>query len=191
MNERRKDAPEPGSRDRGPARRGRLANHLGPALRHLRLHGGSEPRKQLDVAAAAGVTRGMLSSYERGKQDPSLRNLDRILRGLDADLVQLQWALRIVQAHPDPGTDAEAEGGAPGSPPPSGPRSPTGAPIDPEVREAPAPYRTVPVPEPLRPEEERALGQMIAGFLAYVRYTREQGDLGRDENEPGEAPEGS
>ena len=189
MNERRKDAPEAGPRDRGPAVRGRLADHLGPALRHLRLHGGSEPRKQLDVAAAAGVTRGMLSSYERGKQDPSLRNLDRILRGLDADLVQLQWALRIVQA--DPGMDPEAEGGAPQTTPPSGPRYPTGAPVDAEIREAPARYRAVPVPEPLRPEEERALGQMIAGFLAYVRYTREHGDLGRDENEPGAAREGS
>lgn len=187
MNERRKDAPEPGPPSREPAERGRLEDHLGPALRHLRLHGGSEPRKQLDVAAAAGVTRGMLSSYERGKQDPSLRNLDRILRGLGADLVQLQWALRIVQAHPDARTDT----GEPRVAPPAGSGDPLGAPADAEIREPPAPYRVVPVPEPLRPAEERALGQMIAGFLAYVRYTRKPGDRDHDGDDPGEGPEGS
>ncbi len=182
MNERRKDAPEPGPPRREPAERGRLEDHLGPALRHLRLHGGPEPRKQLDVAAAAGVTRGMLSSYERGKQDPSLRNLDRILRGLGADLVQLQWALRIVQARPDSG-EREAQ---PRSAEPTHTRYPSGAPADAEIREPSPPYRVVPVPQPLRPAEERALGQMIAGFLAYVRYTRERGDGDESDEAPGE-----
>lgn len=164
-----------------------LERAVGPALRHLRLHGGREPRKQLEVAAAARVTRGMLSSYERGRQNPSLKNLGRILDALGADLTQLQWAVRIVEAHPE-GAESAAkaqEGGTPeadlwplGLPPSSHPS---------EVREPSAVYRTVPLPEPLGAREERALGQMIAGFLAYLSYTRaevrevandEGGDLG-------------
>lgn len=138
-------------------------DNLGPALRYLRLHGGPVPRKQLEVAARADVTRGMLSSYEKGRRDPTLRTLERLLRALDADLVQLDWALRMV------GTGA-------GEPPPAPPRW-RGAD---EVAEPPAVYRTVNVPEPLSPREENALGQMIAGFLSYLRYTR-HGD-----EEPGE-----
>lgn len=159
-----------------------LERAVGPALRHLRLHGGREPRKQLEVAAAAGVTRGMLSSYERGKQSPSLKNLARILDALGADLVQLQWAVRMVEAQPDGGrVGAGTEEGD------AWPLDATGAGGPSEVREPPAVYRAVPLPEPLGVREEKALGQMIAGFLAYLSYTRaqareaandESGDLG-------------
>jgi len=131
--------------------------NVGPALRYLRLHGGREPRKQMDVAASASVTRGMLSSYERGKQEPSLGTLERLLEALGADLVKLQWALRMVET--EPGADPQP------APPPDWYAAG-------EVAEPPAVYRAVAVPEPLSPEEEHALGQMIAGFLSYLRFTR-------------------
>jgi len=139
---------------------------IGAALRYLRLHGGAEPRKQLEIAARAGVTRGMLSSYERGHQEPTLSTLDRLLDALESDLVKLQWALRRVE----PAAPGEAgEGEAP---------EPPLATLDwrhiDEVAERRAVYRAVQVPEPLEPEEEHALGQMIAGFLAYLRYTRDE-----------------
>lgn len=152
-------------------------DNLGPALRYLRLHGGAGPRKQLEVADRAGVTRGMLSSYEKGRRDPTLRTLERLLEALDADLVQLEWALRMV------GT---AAGEAP-------PALAAWRHAD-EVAEPPAVYRAVRVPEPLSPREDRALGQMIAGFLSYLRYTRtgedDEGGPGREEaggREPGSA----
>jgi len=141
------------------AEKGELERYVGAALRHLRLHGGTEPRKQLDVAADAGVTRGMLSSYERGRQEPSLRNLERVLDALGADLTQLHWAIRIVQTAPQ----GEAAGGDPwdiAPPPPS------------EIREPGAVYRAVPLPEPLSAEEQEALGELLSGFLAWLRYSR-------------------
>lgn len=142
---------------------GDLERYVGAALRHLRLHGGPEPRKQLEVAAAAGVTRGMLSSYERGRQEPSLKNLDRVLRALGADLAQLHWAIRIVQAAPQPGVPGaeSAERAWETAPPPPS-----------EIREPGAVYRAVPLPEPLSTDEEAALGQLLSGFLAWLRYTR-------------------
>jgi len=141
------------------AEKGDLERYVGAALRHLRLHGGSEPRKQLEVAAEAGVTRGMLSSYERGRQEPSLKNLDRVLGALGADLTQLHWAIRIVQAAPRPEGQATAAWDT--APPPPA-----------EIREPGATYHAVQLPEPLSADEEDALGQLLAGFLAWLRYTR-------------------
>jgi transcriptional regulator with XRE-family HTH domain len=135
---------------------------LGEALRHLRLHGARPPRKQLEIAADAGVTRGMLSSYENGRQEPSLKTLGRILDALGADLDQLEWALRLVAAAP---------GETAGRPYATGPTAPAVAEAG-TVAERAAVYRTVEVPEVLAPEEEDVLGQMIAGFLAWLRYTR-------------------
>lgn len=136
-----------------------VLSNVGPALRYLRLHGGREPRKQMEVAAVASVTRGMLSSYERGKQEPSLATLGRLLDALGADLVKLQWALRIVETEP---------GEEPVAPPPDW----RGLGRADEVAEPQPVYRAVTVPEPLSPEEDHALGQMIAGFLSYLRFTR-------------------
>ena len=133
-------------------------DHIGSALRYLRMYGGREPRKQLEIAERAEVTRGMLSSYERGHQEPTLRTLARILEALGVDLVELQWALRVVES-------------APGETPPP-PPLPDWRHAH-EVAEPGAVYRAVEVPEPLSAAEDRALGQMIAGFLAYLRYTRD------------------
>lgn len=148
---------------------------IGPALRFLRLHGPSAPSKQKEVAARAGVTKGMLSSYERSKQEPSLSTLARLLAALDADLYQLDWALRMVGASPgsDPLADRSAAlAGDDGGELLLGP----GRWGESEVAEPAAPYgsyRVVKVPEPLSDDEENALGQMLAGFLAYLRYTRD------------------
>jgi transcriptional regulator with XRE-family HTH domain len=147
--------------------KGELERYVGAALRHLRLHGGPEPRKQLDVAAEAGVTRGMLSSYERGRQEPSLRNLDRVLQALGADLTRLHWAIQIVQAAPREETsDGEAWDATP--PPPA------------VIHEPGAVYRAVPLPEPLSADEEEALGELLSGFLAWLRYSRGRRPAGGD-----------
>ena len=49
---------------------------LGQALRWLRDRQG---KKQYQVAEAAGITKGMLSAYETGRQRPSLETLEKIL----------------------------------------------------------------------------------------------------------------
>lgn len=156
---------------------------IGAALRFLRLQAPGGPVKQKEVALRAGVTKGMLSSYERGKQEPSLKTLARLLAALGADLMRLDWALRVVRA--SPGADPTA----------MRPTAPLAVPDEDEMPEADsgwwgsaevaesAPaygeYRLVRVPEPLSSDEEHALGQMLAGFLAYLRYTRSE--AGQDE----------
>ena len=163
----------------------RVFRNIGPALRFLRQHGLTPAPKQKEVAARAGITKGMLSSYETGKQEPSLQTLGRLLAALDADLNRLDWALRRVgqPLGAEGGTDAGDGGGDPG--PAS--RSPFGrgswgsfsevaeeeAPYgEPEPR-ARSGYRLVEVPEPLSGDEERALGQMLAGFYSFLRYQRD------------------
>lgn len=149
---------------------------IGAALRFLRLQAPGGAVKQKEVALRAGVTKGMLSSYERGKQEPSLTTLARLLEALGADLVRLDWALRMVGA--SPGSDPSALRPAPALPVPGGGDELGEEPVrwgSAEVAEsAPAygEYRLVRVPEPLSSDEEHALGQMLAGFLAYLRYTR-------------------
>jgi transcriptional regulator with XRE-family HTH domain len=56
---------------------------LGVALRTLR-----ENRKlrQQDVAKRAGITRPMLSGYERGRIQPTMSTLERILTAMDAHI---------------------------------------------------------------------------------------------------------
>ena len=63
---------------------------LGGALRRLRVH---RDFKQFETAAAAGITKAMLSAYETGKRRPSLKTLSRLLEALDADLGDLHRAL--------------------------------------------------------------------------------------------------
>jgi transcriptional regulator with XRE-family HTH domain len=70
-----------------------IAKTLGEALKLLRSRRGW-PQKQL--AATAGITKGMVSSYEKGKQMPTLGTLDKILNALEADLCDLHWAVEFV-----------------------------------------------------------------------------------------------
>ena len=60
---------------------------LGPALRRLRRLRGLSQRV---LAEAAGVTRPMISAYERGRTTPSVETLDRLLAVLGASLADLE-----------------------------------------------------------------------------------------------------
>jgi transcriptional regulator with XRE-family HTH domain len=71
---------------------------LGQALRWLRER---QARKQYRVADAAGITKGMLSAYETGRQRPSLESLEKLLETLGCDLNDLHNALQIVNGRPD------------------------------------------------------------------------------------------
>src|SRR5258708_1829245 len=70
-----------------------IAKTLGEALKLLRTRRGW-PQKQL--AAAARITKGMVSSYEKDKQLPTLVTLGKILNALDADLCDLYCAIEFV-----------------------------------------------------------------------------------------------
>lgn len=71
---------------------------LGQALRWLRER---QARKQYQVANDAGITKGMLSAYETGRQRPSLETLDKLLETLGCDLNDLHNALQIVNGRPE------------------------------------------------------------------------------------------
>jgi len=61
----------------------------GATLRELRLRAG---RKQADVATAAGIPASVLSAYERGRRDPGLQAVSRIL---DALGLQVRFVPRL------------------------------------------------------------------------------------------------
>lgn len=77
---------------------GSLLSGLGQALRWLRE---KQSRKQYRVADTAGITKGMLSAYETGRQRPSLETLDKLLETLGCDLNDLHNALQIVNGRPE------------------------------------------------------------------------------------------
>lgn len=81
---------------------------LGHALRWLRDRHG---RKQYQVADSAGITKGMLSAYETGRQKPSLDTLEKLLDTLGCDLFDLHNALQIVNGRPTASRGRETEGG--------------------------------------------------------------------------------
>ncbi len=121
-------------------------------------------KKQYQVAASAGITKGMLSAYETGRQRPSLETLDKILDTLESDLNDLHNALQIVNGKPviarSPARaawDHYPLAGVPAS----------------EVAEAQRPvdvYGALGIEGPLPAEEERALTEMLDGFHRLVRY---------------------
>lgn len=63
---------------------------LGPALRLLR-----EERAltQVELAAAAGLSKSQVSAFELARRRPSLRSLERLLGALDVDLLALHEAV--------------------------------------------------------------------------------------------------
>lgn len=71
-----------------------LLRRIGPALRLLRQQRGL---RQVEAARRAGVTKAMLSAFERCRRLPSLRTLDKILAALDARLLDLGAAVERVQ----------------------------------------------------------------------------------------------
>ena len=149
-----------------------ILNGLGPALRWLRDRRG---KKQYQVAAAAGITKGMLSAYETGRQRPSLETLDKLMETLQCNLNDLHNALQIVNGRPGElirpavwnprvaQADEVAEG--------------TGGDL----------YRVLNIERALPVEQERALAQMLDGFHRLVRYLHraltEQAPAGDAEDE--------
>ena len=66
-----------------PARPIRTMGDLGAALRSARLHRGLT---QAALAARAGVSRSWLAGVERGRLNPTVEGLLRVLEALDASL---------------------------------------------------------------------------------------------------------
>ena len=75
-----------------------VMNGLGQALRWLR---DRQNKKQYQVAESAGITKGMLSAYETGRQRPSLETLEKILSTLGCDLNDLHNAIQIINGRPE------------------------------------------------------------------------------------------
>ncbi|HVG07572.1 MAG TPA: helix-turn-helix transcriptional regulator [Thermoanaerobaculia bacterium] len=130
-----------------------VLNGLGQALRWLRDRLG---KKQYQVAEAAGITKGMLSAYETGRQRPSLETLEKLLGTLGCDLHDLHNAIQIVNGRPAamrPGSrfvDAESGSG--------------------RERGFPDLYSVLGQSDPLPPDLERAFGQLLDGFHKLIRY---------------------
>jgi len=124
---------------------------LGPALRWLRDRRG---RKQYQVANSAGITKGMLSAYETGRQRPSLDTLDKVLDTLGCNLNDLHNALRIVNGEPG------------GFVRPDSRRDPLTVSADGEVDV----YEALGIVEPLPEQEEKALAEMLQGFHRLLRF---------------------
>jgi transcriptional regulator with XRE-family HTH domain len=153
-----------------------ILNGLGQALRWLR---DRQSKKQYQVADSAGITKGMLSAYETGRQRPSLETLEKILDTLGCDLNDLHNAIQIINGRPEQmkrrgdGSGSEEEEEAP--------RASTGGGGRSEVQ------RLLGNREPLPPEEEKALGEMLDGFHKFLRYlhsTIAQALRRRDEPDP-------
>ena len=131
-----------------------LLEGLGFALRWLRDRQG---RKQFQVANAAGITKGMLSSYETGRQRPSLDTLEKILDALTCDLNDLHNALQLVNGRGDAMRRRGEETGF------SALGGDSGAPLF-RLEEV------LGVRGPIPPEIEASLGQMLDGFHRFLRH---------------------
>lgn len=144
---------------------------LGQALRWLRDRQG---KKQYQVADTAGITKGMLSAYETGRQRPSLETLEKILDTLGCDLNDLHNAIQIINGRPEKmkrrGEGMELEGEPAPRPEASG-RS--------EVQ------RILGRRDPLSFEEERAFSEMLDGFHRLLRYFHDRMErAARPDDEP-------
>lgn len=143
-----------------------LLSRLGPALRWLR---DRQTRKQYQVADSAGITKGMLSAYETGRQRPSLETLEKILATLGCDLNDLHNALRVVNG------DTEAAARSSWSSPSwavgmgAGPAPSEGS-AESAGLDSSSLYRILGIEHPLAPEEEAALTQMLLGFHRLLRF---------------------
>ena len=132
---------------------------LGQALRWLRDRRG---KKQYQVAETAGITKGMLSAYETGRQRPSLETLEKILDTLGCDLNDLHNAIQIINGRPE-GMRRRGEGvGAEDEAPPPTAGGSVGERLD--------VHRILGRRASLPPEEERALTEMLEGFHRFLRY---------------------
>lgn len=140
-------------------------NGLGQALRWLRDRQG---KKQYQVADAAGITKGMLSAYETGRQRPSLETLEKVLETLGCDLNDLHNAIQIINGRPEK-MKRRGEGmGGEEAAPAAGESSKT---MDEGGRTAL--QRVLGRSDSLPVEEERAFTEMLDGFHRLLRYFHE------------------
>lgn len=154
-----------------------ILNGLGQALRWLRDRQG---KKQYQVADSAGITKGMLSAYETGRQRPSLETLEKILDTLGCDLNDLHNAIQIINGRPEQ-MKRKSDGVGDGEPNEGEPEQPGkgGGRVDLQ--------HVIGRRGPIPPEEERALTEMLDGFHRFLRYlhqTLEQAMRRREPSEP-------
>jgi transcriptional regulator with XRE-family HTH domain len=110
----------------------------------------------------------MLSSYETGRQRPSLETLEKVLSTLGCDLHDLHNSLQIVNGRPQilrrrfeegveeaDGVDGNAEGTSATGAPPAGRM---------DVQ------KILGLTQPLPAEEEKAVAQILDGFHRLIRY---------------------
>ncbi|MCP4654765.1 MAG: helix-turn-helix domain-containing protein [bacterium] len=79
-------------------------DHLGEALRALRR---AAKLTQVAVHKASGLSGGQISKWERGHQTPLLPHLARFLNAVGADFGDLQDALDVAGAAPEPPAGTE------------------------------------------------------------------------------------
>lgn len=145
-------------------------DHLNRALRWLREERGL---RQYHLAEEASITKAMLSSYETGRQKPSLETLDKVLTALDSDLHELADTLDAFA-----GKERSREH----------PPAPERRPPIPAVRSASSRrgvdvHALLGLSEPLPPSEEAALEQVLSGFHRLLRYMHDR--FAAPEQEPG------
>lgn len=153
-------------------------DRLGRSLRWIRQRQG---KKQFEIASDARITKAMLSSYENEKQRPTLETLERILAALRVDLEGLAYAMRAV-------AQEEQAKNTTGATPP---RSSHPTEIDPWAPPTALDLQEIlRMPRSLESPEATAIGQMLQGFHALLRYflVRADGALPseptRDESSP-------
>jgi len=134
---------------------------LGQALRWLRERHG---RRQYQAAETAGITKGMLSSYETGRQRPSLETLEKVLDSLQCDLHDLHNALQSVNGRPQIMRQRLADAVA--APETAGARTDV--------------YKILGLTEQMPPEEEKAIAQILDGFHRLIRYLHRRARKGLD-----------
>jgi transcriptional regulator with XRE-family HTH domain len=157
-----------------------ILNGLGQALRWLRDRRG---RKQYEVAETAGITKGMLSAYETGRQRPSLETLEKILGTLGCDLNDLHNAIQIINGRPEGmRRRGEGAGGEESGEPPALNGAPPAERLDVQ--------RILGRRQGLPPEEERAMSEMLDGFHRFLRYLHDTLARALRPDDPGESPDG-
>lgn len=152
-------------------------SEIGAALRRLRMQRGL---RQYEAAEAAGVTKAMLSAYETGKRRPSLKSLDSLLTAMQAHLGDLHRALMAERRQNDYLTGGESVSGRGGHHRRRGPHvlaetvpaatSYANGYGDLDLAAAADIYDLLGIHGPLPAEEERALSEMLRGFLKLLRF---------------------
>lgn len=134
---------------------------LGLALRWLRTR---QQKRQYEVAAAAGITKAMLSAYETDKQRPTLETLEKLMRALEIDLRQLSEAIQLITIGLPQGPPIVGDGGSP--------TAPISEVSDPGSSTGPKPH--IFSPRSRLASEADALEELQAAFARWLQVIRAQ-----------------